>query len=332
MPPAQELTRHHPLPRRYFARDILSGKAVSGYTGRDLFKFFGLITVLLFLLAYTYTRYFELFDGIHAKPAGFKLFVLLFSGLPLLLVLVAALGFFWWASGALVRHSRWQLSQARLWRWFWMAVLLFYAYVELDPLDRIHPAMSRQGLAPAPNLLELYDGKFTLFQFQWGYFLLWALFWFLVAVLHYSYVLDGLKELWFYIKRINRYGASVLTGFRETAAVYGSAPVTLMYPHEPAQLPESYSGVPYLNAARLTAEQAAGIQAAGPPGAFAAVPGQPEVLFVDLGVYAYSPDLAALTDAAGMPLLAFEPRWQLPDTAREGLVVPLSRPQAREAL
>ena len=45
------LTRHHPLPRRYY-----------GYTAADWFKFYGLVASLLFLVAITYVRYFELFD------------------------------------------------------------------------------------------------------------------------------------------------------------------------------------------------------------------------------------------------------------------------------
>jgi hypothetical protein len=325
MPQPTDLTRHHPEPPRYFARDILSGRDAKGYTPTDLFKFHALITGLLFALAYSYTRYFELFDNIHEKSIGYKAFVLAFSLFPLLLVLSVLLGFIWWAAGALVRYARWQLTAARFWHGFWVVVLSFYAYVVIDPLDRIHPSLSRQGMAPAPNLLKLFDGELELFQFQWGYFLLWALLWFLVAAVHYSYLMDGLRESWFYLNRINRYGASVLTGFRETLKVYSSAPVTGMYPAKPAELPEAYRGVPYLRAAELTAEQAASIVAVDTAGAFASVPGQPAALFVDLGAYVHSSELEQLLDAGGQPLLGFEPRWTPPSADREALVVPLRR-------
>ena len=42
----------------------------------------------------------------------------------------------------------------------------------------------------------LFSGKVETFQFQWGYFLLWLLFWFLIVVVHVSYLADGLRDKW----------------------------------------------------------------------------------------------------------------------------------------
>lgn len=310
---ALDLTAYQPQPRLYW-----------GYTARDIFKFYGLITGMLMLLALTYTRYFNLFDDIHNQPLEYKTFVLWFAGLPLLLTLPAILGFFWWAAGALVRHARWQMASPKLWRWFWFVVLVFYAFVEIDPLDRIHPVMSTQGLAPAPNLLKLFDGEFVLFSFQWGYFILWALFWFLVVIAHLSYLADGWRELWFYTRRFHRYGASILTGFKQTWEVAQSAPVTRPLYAGP-QLPEGYRGVPVLNVPVLTPEQAQCIIDADASGAIIAAPGQPTVLFVDLGRFAYCPALAELMDECGVPLLRFEARLVEPVARREDLLVPLKR-------
>jgi hypothetical protein len=235
--------------------------------------------------------------------------------------------FFWWVAGALVRYSRWQLDQPAAWRWFWLGILLFYAYVELDPLDRIHPLMSRKGLAPAPNLIEMIGNghwwPVPTFQFQWGYGLLWFLFWFLVLAVHWAYIADGLRELWFYTQRFQRYGVSVLLGFRETARLAGTAPVTRDYPRVRPVLPPVYRGVPRLNVARLTANEAAQLRAADASGALSSPPGQPAVLFVDLGVYDFSPALAELTRSDGTPLLSFSDWWPLPETRREDLVIPL---------
>jgi hypothetical protein len=328
MPGPTDLTRHHALPRRYLGRDLVSGQDTRGYTGMDLFKFYGLLAALSFLLAYTYTRYLELFTQV-AQPeasAGFKLFVVLFTGIPLLLALGAVGGFFWWSSGALVQYTRWQVrDNPRLWRWFWLAVQVFYFIILFDPLDAIHPAMSRKGLEAAPNLVLLFSGRFEWFQFQWGYFLLWALFFFLVAIAHYSYLVDGLKEAWFYTKRVHRYGASVLTGFRGTAMVGFAQPVTLRYPAEQPTLPPSFRGAPRLNVDHLTATQAAAILAADHSGAFVRVPGTDAGLLVDLGRYSYSPQLAALAADDGTPLLAFEDVWAAPTARREELLVPLKR-------
>jgi len=310
---ALELTRYVAQQRKYW-----------GYTAVDIFKFYGLITGLLMLVALTYARYFDLFGDIHSKPIEYKVFVAWFTGIPLLLLLPAVLGFFWWAAGALVGYTRWQLAQPVLWRWFWFSVLCFYGYVEFDPLDRIHPVMSTQGLAPAPNLLKLFDGEFTTFPFQWGYFILWALLCFLIVVAHVSYFADGLREVWFYTRRFHRYGASILTGFKQTMDVTRSVPVTRDWPREQPQLPAGFRGVPRLNVEQLTAAQAGAIVAADSSGAIVAAPGQPTVLFVDLGRFDFSPALAELADELGTPLLRFEPYWPEPAATREALVVPLT--------
>jgi hypothetical protein len=310
-----ELTRYFPQARRYY-----------GYTAMDWFKFYGFFISMFFYVVYTYTHYFELFDDIQQKSASYQTFVLWFAGLPLVLLLPAVLGFFWWAAGALVRYSQWQLRQPQLWRWFWFIAIGYLAFVEFDPLDRIHPLMSRGGLAPAPNLLKLYDGKLEFFQFQWGYFLLWLLFWFLVAIAHWSYVLNGIRVVWFYTKRFNRYGASILTGFRETLAVTRSAPVTVSWPAQRTPLPERFSGVPRLAVEQLTPDEAAAIIAADRSGAITAVPEQPTVLFVDLGRFDYDPALLELRSAEGAALLEYANYWAAPAARREDLVVPLKRP------
>lgn len=315
-----ELTRYHAQARKYY-----------GYTAMDWFKFYGFFISMFFYVVYTYTHYFELFDDILQKPASYQTFVLWFSGLPLLLLTPAVLGFYWWSAGALVRYSRWQERQPVLWRWFWFISILFLALIEFDPLDKIHPMMSRGGLAPAPNLLKLYDGKLEFFQFQWGYFLLWLMFWFLVAVAHWSYLLSGMKVVWFYTKRFNRYGASILTGFRETMAVAQSAPATVNWPDEQTPLPKRFRGVPRLAVDALTPEQAAAIIAADRSGAIAAAPGQPSVLFIDLGCFDYDPALAGVLGDDGTPLLEFANYWAAPTLRREELVVPLRRPPAAVA-
>jgi hypothetical protein len=321
-----DLTRFYAQTPRYY-----------GYTPMDWFKFYGFIVGMLFYVVFTYTHYFELFDDIEKQSAGYRLFVTLFSSVPLLLVLPAVLGFFWWAAGALVRYSQWQEYEPKLWRWFWFVMFSFYAVIEFDPLDSIHPLMSRKGLAPAPNLLKLYDldllhprtWKLEFYQFQWGYFLLWTLFWFLLLILHWSYVLNGIRIVWFYTKRFNRYGASILTGFRETMAVARSAPATVPYPQQRVALPQRFRGVPRLAIEQLAPEQALAIVAADRSGAIVPAPGQPGVLFVDLGVFDYDPALAELRDAAGQPLLEFTDHWAMPCARREELVLPLRRPRVQ---
>jgi hypothetical protein len=313
--PNGQLTRYFPQARKYY-----------GYTAMDWFKFYGFFISMFFYVVYTYTHYFELFNDIEQQTTGYQIFVTWFSGLPLLLLLPAVLGFFWWAAGALVRYSQWQLRQPLLWRCFWFVALSYLALIEFDPLDKIHPRMSQGGLAPAPNLLRLYDGKLEFFQFQWGYFLLWLLFWFLVAVAHWSYVLNGIRVVWFYTKRFNRYGASILTGFRETMAVTRSAPVTVKWPAERTPLPQRFRGVPRLAVDHLAAEEAAAIIAADRSRAITAAPSQPTVLFVDLGCFDYDPALADLRSAEGAPLLEFTGSWAAPAARREDLVVPLMRP------
>ncbi|MCC7478747.1 hypothetical protein IT575_09860 [bacterium] len=323
-----ELTRHHALPRRF-----------AGYTAMDWFKFYGFFAGMIFLLCYTYTRYLALFEEVEKQGPGFQIFVVLFAGIPVLMVAIALLGFNWWAGAALTRYSKWQLAQPRLWQGFWFIVLSFYTFVLIDPLDKIHPAMSRLGLAPAPNIKLLFDGKFEMFQFQWGYFLLWALFWFLLAVLHVSYLADFWKELFFNINRTHRYGASVLTGFRESMAVYVSPPATSYEIGSgtapwAAQLEElregrpSPLGAPYVNPAlpggRLSLKQAQQVIAADASGAIVAGPGGDGTLFVDLGRWDFSPALAQLQDDAGRPLLLFES--ELPTALqRADLLLPLSR-------
>lgn len=311
-----ELTRFYAQVPRYY-----------GYTAMDWVKFYGFIVAMLFYVVFTYTHYFELFEDIETQSAGYRLFVLLFSSVPLLLVLPAVLYFFWWAAGALVRYSQWQEREPLLWRWFWLIILVFYSTIELDLLDRIHPLMSRKGLAPAPNLLKLYDLKLEFFQFQWGYFLLWTLFWFLIISLHWSYLLNGIRVVWFYTKRFNRYGVSILTGFRETMAVAQRPPVTVDYPRQRQPLPQRFRGVPRQAVAQLTPEEASAIIGADRSGAIVAAPGQPGVLFVDLGAFDYDPALAELRSAAGQPLLEFTDVWAKPQARREDLVIPLNRPR-----
>jgi hypothetical protein len=168
-----------------------------------------------------------------------------------------------------------------------------------------------------------FSDGIPLIKFQWGYFLLWALFWFLVVALHWQYLINGLREVWFYVKRFHRYGASVLTGFRETAQAARQRPVTGAYPRGEVTLPQTYHGVPRLNVATLTADQAAEIIAADASGAITAAPDQPTVLFLDLGRFVYSPALANLTDEHGTPLLGFGDCWAEPGLGRTDLVIPL---------
>jgi hypothetical protein len=310
-----------------------------GYTASAWLKFYGFIAGLWGFLAWAYVHYFGLFDDIYHKPPEFQSFVLWFTSLPLLFALPVVLLFFWWAAGALVRYARWQLAQPQLWRWFWMFILVFYGYVLFDPLDAIHPQMSRKGLFPMVNLNQLIGhwGQMAhdhalwpppLFQFQWGYFLLYFLFWFLVIALHWSYFLDFLREAWFYARRFQRYGVSVLTGFSETGRLAHSAPVTRDYPRERPNLPPVYRGVPRLNVPRLTPDEARALLAADASGALVLAPRQDCVLFVDLGCYDFSPALAELRREDGTPLLRFTDWWPLPQTGREELVIPLAGPGA----
>ncbi|GEM_PF-5889465 len=314
-----ELTRHIATVRLYFGR-----------SAAHWWRFYGLIAVLWFLLVVTYTRYLELFDDIESRSAAYQEFVMVFSGSGLLILVPAVAAFIWWAAGALTRYSRWQLRQPVLWRWFWVVVLVFYGYVELDPLDAIHPVMSFKGLGEAPDVVAMFETGYRLtdgiplMKFQWGYFLLWSLFIFLLVALHWQYVLDGVREIWFYTRRFHRYGASVLTGFRQTWLASRRPPVTLDYPRERSEPVSAFRGVPRLNVSRLTAEQAGAIVAADASGAIVAAPGQEGVLFIDLGRYDYSPELAELTAADGTPLLSFSDSWSPPSTAREELVVPLA--------
>jgi hypothetical protein len=318
----EQLTRHHSLPRRYLGRDILSGREGRGYTARDLFKFYGMIAALLFALALTYIKYLDLFANALSPETSPAMLAARFwaylTVIPLLMILVALEGFMWWAGSALVGYTRWQLAKPVLWRWFWFIVLNFYFIVVMDPFDKLNRLMTRNGLFPAPNLILLFSGKLETFQFQWGYFLLWALFWFLVVIAHVSYFADGLREVWFYTKRINRYSASVLTGFRGTAVVAMSAPVT-------------YTGLgkstvlmaPRLKTNALTEAQAAQIVAADLSGAISAAPGQRGVLLVDLGAFHWSPALLELKDDAGNALLRAEEVQISPAASRAEFVVPL---------
>jgi len=317
-----DLTQHQAMQRRY-----------GGRTARDWWRFYGLIAVLWFLLVLTYTRYLELFDSIEQQSPQYQAFVMWFSGSGLIVLVPAAIVFIWWAAGALVRYSLWQRGQPVFWRWFWVVVLAFYGYVEFDPLDIIHPAMSHKGLGNAPNLVAMFDVGYKLtdgiplMKFQWGYFLLWLLLWFLLVALHWQYLLNGLREVWFYVQRFHRYGASVLTGFRETARVARRPAVTTSYPHGQPVLPPAFRGVPSLNVDRLSAEQARAIIAADGSGAISAAANQPTVLFVDLGRYCFSPALAELADDQGQPLLRFAEHWAPPVVERADLVVPLGAAQ-----
>ena len=316
----RELTHHIAMARLFYGR-----------TSAEWWRIYGTLAVLWFLCVLTYTRYLELFDDIHNQPADYQTFVMIFSGSGLLVLLPAVAAFIWWAAGALVQYSLWQRRQPRFWRWFWVVVLVFFLYVEFDPLDAIHPLMSHKGLGNAPDLIAMFDVEYSLSQgipwmkFQWGYFLLWALFLFLIAVLHWQYFVNAFREVWFYTQRFHRYGASVLTGFSETHQAQLKPPVTADYPEKKPQLPPAFRGVPRQRVATLTDEQARAIIAADASGAIVSAPGQPAVLFVDLGRFDYSPQLAELTTVDGTPLLSFDDWWAEPAVNRSELVVPLNR-------
>jgi len=313
-----ELTRHIAQPVMFLGR-----------TAKDWFWVYVFFATLLFVVCLVYVRYLELFDSIEQQSEAYQNFVLYFSGIPILIILPAIAGLFWWASGFLMRYSKWQVQQPLVWRPFWVIVLLFYTVIELDPLDAIHPQMSHKGLGLAPEIIPMFEKGYDLsqgiplVQFQWGYFLLWALFWFLIGVLHWQYLIDALREVWFFTKRFHRYGASILTGFRETARAQGREPVAATYPDVKPTLPPTYRGVPRLNVTELCEADAARIIAADTSGAIAAAPGQPTVLFVDLGRFDHGPGLGELTAADGTPLLYFADWWGEPGTNREDLVVPL---------
>ena len=324
MPEQHDLTIFHPLPKRFL-----------GYTGMDWFKFYGFIAISWFLMVFVYTKYGALFDNYAGKPDDEKYWLLWFTMSGLLIALPAVLGFFWWAAGALVRYSRWMLRNAWFWRIFLFAVILFFFVVEFDPMDRIHPKMSVRGIADTPNLVLLLSGEgFTqwresgqlpVFKFQLGYFILWVLFWFIVGILHLSYIAEALGHVWFFSNRTHRYSTSVLTGFRETARMASREPETEDYPRSRPALPAAYRGVPLLNVDELTAEEAARIIAADGSGAIASAPGQPTVLFVDLGRFDHDAALAGLLREDGTALVVFEDRWQVPAASRENLVIPLRR-------
>ncbi|MCB1186391.1 hypothetical protein KDL29_04410 [bacterium] len=326
MPDGHDLTIHHPLPKRWF-----------GYTAMDWFKFYGFIAVSWFTLVFVYTKYGALFDDYASKQPSEQYSLMWFTASGLLLALPAILGFFWWASGALVKYSRWMVRDFTLWRLLLFVIILFFFIVEFDPLDRIHPKMSVKGIADTPNLTLLLSGEgfaiwretgsLPVFKFQLGYFMLWALFWFLVFVLNLSYLATGFSQFWFFSNRVHRYGTSVLTGFRETARMASSEPFTEDYPRSRPKLPAAYRGVPLLNVDSLTEEEALRIIAADGSGAIAQAPGQPTVLFVDLGRYDHDPALGELKRADGTPLVVFEERWAMPVANREALVLPLRRPR-----
>ena len=345
-----ELSVHRAMPGKFF-----------GYTARDWFKFYGLIAGLLFALVLSWTRYFELFEDVDNRAGrpysevatevfgsepvlmlpgmSWGTFITLFAGTGVLLVAIALLGFLWWAAGALVRYSKWMLRDnlGLFWQIFLFCIMTFLVIVYIDPMDKIHPQMSVRGRAPAPNLVTLLAGDWpsvktmladpstVLFQFQWGYFLLYTLLWFLVVAIHWQYIMDGLRDVWFFTNRMHRYSASVLTGFRETADAMVTDPATRDYPRERPVLPPTFRGVPRLAVEQLSAEDARRIIAADASGAIVAAPGQRGALFVDLGRFDYSPTLAELSDANGRPLLTFGDYWAGPSTRRSDLVVPLRR-------
>jgi hypothetical protein len=317
-----DLTHHHQAPKMF-----------AGYSGAIWFKLYGFFAVMAFILCYVYTRYFELFDDIESQPAGYKLFVLAFAGLPVLLIVPAVGGFFWWAAGRLVEFSRWQRAAPLQWRWYWTAVMVFYSWVLVDPLDSIWPAISRKGLFPAFDFYYLFDHSLDKFyMFQWGVFLLWLVFWCLIVALVWVHATDGLAKFWFYTSRTQRYAVSVLTGLRETARVQLRQPVTLDYPRERPQLPPSFRGVPRLNVEELTLLDTRAILNADASGAITAAPGQPTVLFIDLGRYDYSPELAELRNTQGEPLLRFTDFWASPSAGREDFIIPLKPRPGESAL
>lgn len=324
MPDGLNLTTHHAVARRWL-----------GYTAMDWFKFYGFIAVAWFTMVFVYTRYGELFDDYASKTEAEQMSLLWFTASGLFVVLPAVLGFFWWAAGALVKYSRWMERDALPWRIFLFVVILFFFIVVFDPLDRIHPKMSVRGIANTPNIVMLMagdgfvqwreTGQLPVFKFQLGYFMLWLLFWFMVFVLHLSYLATGFSQFWFFSNRVHRYGTSVLTGFRETARMAMSEPETRDYPREAPQLPAGFRGVPLQNVDNLTEAEAQRIIDADGSGAIARAPGQPTVLFVDLGRYDHDPALGELRREDGTPLVVFEGRWSLPVASREALVLPLKR-------
>ena len=326
MPERLDLTTYFPKAKRYL-----------GYTGMDWFKFYGFVAISWFTLVFVYTKYGELFNDYANKQDADKWWLLWFTMSGLLLALPAVLGFFWWAAGALVKYSRWMLRDAWFWRIFLFAVIMFFFVIEFDPVDKIHRQMSVRGIADTPNLVLLLSGEgfaqwsatgqLPVFKFQLGYFILWVLFWFIVVILHLSYLAEGLGHIWFFSSRTQRYSTSVLTGFRETARMAMREPETEDYPRSRPALPAAYRGIPLLNVPDLSEAEALRIIAADGSGAFAAAPGQPTVLFVDLGRFDHDPALAGLLRGDGTPLIVFEERWQLPTASREELVIPLKRPR-----
>ena len=64
--------------------------------------------------------------------------------------------------------------------------------------------------------------------------------------------------------------------------------------------------MPRLNVDRLSEAEARRIIAADGSGAIASAPGQPTVLFVDLGRFDHDPALAELRREDGTPLIVFE--------------------------
>ncbi|OPX21308.1 MAG: hypothetical protein B1H03_06885 [Planctomycetales bacterium 4484_113] len=195
------------------------------------FKVLAAFSIFWFAAVFGLARYLGLFEYVSTYPMWLKVVMLLFAGIPVLLVTYVTLRFFWWLAPALANFSEW--GRGRTWArhlWFWLLVI--GSFVALDPFDII---LKRLALVEQVELTGI--GSFNPLQ---------ALYWGLAALsailLCWYYLKQAAELAWEKLNEWWEYAVSLPLGLRISLTHMFRRNFTFYYPEQTLEIPDYFRG------------------------------------------------------------------------------------------
>ncbi len=106
------------------------------------FKLFALLAVGWFLIIFSVLKGAPLLEDISSYDFGGKAFLAFIAGVPLVLVIITMVRFYWWL-GLYIRHISIWGRDLDWTKYFWFVSLLAATIAYVDPLDNIGATISR---------------------------------------------------------------------------------------------------------------------------------------------------------------------------------------------
>jgi len=202
------------------------------------FKMFALFAVAWFALAFVLAKGFGAFENAAELTREGKLWLIVVTGVPVILAVYVILRFFWWVSAYLARVAGWAEAGKKIpafARWFWFLVPVVGAYLYVDPLDNFGRLIAQVDLVARLEQygIPAFNPMLVLFRLSILFFL---------VLLLWNYIKQGIIIAWDWLKETWGFAVSIPQGLAVTLVCFLRPNVCVEYPEHRDELPENFRG------------------------------------------------------------------------------------------